>query len=268
MSEKNPPKSKKKLRPLPLPVSVPKWPFLFADIIFIGLGYWISTLIQGEAESWQIISILTCAFLGAGFAVAPFYFEYRAEAKAVEIAQLTSVAKEVSKMEAVAELISEASKNWGAIQDTSEQTAKLADEIATGIATTVKDHGEFMATASTEQLATLNLEVEKLRRTESDWANTLVSVLDLVFRLKQSAVASGKEQFIETMALFQNQCRDCARRVGLVAFEVESGTPFVSAEHRLPEDESAREDAVVAETRLPGYRLQGRLLRKPLVRLG
>ncbi len=268
MSEKKPLKSKSKLRPLPLPVSVPKWPFLLADIIFIGLGYWISTLIQGEAQSWQVISILACAFLGAGFAVAPFYFEYRAESKAVEIAQLTSVVKEVSKIEAVAAQIAEASNSWGAIQDASAQTAKLADEIATGIAATVKDHDEFMAAANTEQLATLKLEAEKLRRTESDWVNTLVNVLDLVYRLEQSALASGKEQFIETMALFQRQCRESARRVGLVAFEAELGTAFVSEEHNLPDDEPGREGAVVAETRLPGYRLQGRLVRKPLVRLG
>ena len=268
MSEKNPSKSKKKLRPLPLPVSVPKWPFLFADIIFIGLGYWISTLIQGEAELWQVVSILTCAVLGASFAVAPFYFEYSAESKAVEIAQLTSVAKEVGKMEKVGELISEASKNWETIQDTSAQTAKLADEIASGIATTVKDHDKFMAAANTEQLATLKLEVEKLRRTEADSANSLINILDLVYRLERSAVASGKEQFIETMSLFQNQCRDVARRVGLVAVMVESGTPFVSEDHRLPDDGQDEEGKNVSETRLPGYRLQGKLVRKPLVRLG
>ena len=162
-----------KLKPLPLPVAVPKWPFLTADIIFIGLGYWISTLIQGDPQSWQIISILVCAGLGAGFAVAPFYFEYRAEAKAVEIAQLTTVAKEVYKIEEAAQLIAEASANWSSVQETSEQTAKLAEEIASGMAATVKDHDAFMANANTEELSTLKLEVEKLRRVEADWANTL-----------------------------------------------------------------------------------------------
>ena len=119
---------------LPLPVAVPKWPFLLADIIFIGLGYWISTLITGPAEQWHIISILVCAGLGAAFAVAPFYFEYRAEAKAVEIAQLTTVAKEVNKMETVAAQIAEATERWNAVQESSGQTAQLAEEIAAGIA--------------------------------------------------------------------------------------------------------------------------------------
>lgn len=254
-----------KLRPLPLPVSVPKWPFLMADIIFIGLGYWISTLIQGEPQSWQIISILVCAVLGAGFAVAPFYFEYRAEAKAVEIAQLTTVAKEIGKMEAVAQQIADASESWASVQSTSEQTAKLAEEIASGMAATVKDHDEFMANANTEELNTLKLEVNKLRRVEADWANTLVGVLDLVYRLEQSAHASGKEQFIQTMTQFQGQCREVARRVGLVAFEAEKGAAFNPDEHALPEGEQAGDNASVTQTRLPGFRLQGKLVRKPLV---
>ena len=140
-----------KLKPLPLVVSVPKWPFLSADIIFIALGYWISTLIQGEPQSWQIISILVCAVLGAVFAVAPFYFEYNAESKAVEIAQLTSVTKEINKMELVASQIAAASESWEAVQVSSKQTAKLAGEITARIAEMVETHEEFMANANNEK---------------------------------------------------------------------------------------------------------------------
>ena len=265
MSKNKKPKAPGKLKPLPLPVSVPKWPFLSADIIFIGLGYWISSLIQGEPQLWQIMSILSCAILGGSFAVAPFYFEYKAESKAVEIAQLTSVTKEICKMEVVASQISEASENWTAVQDSSKQTALLAEEIASGIAETVKSHDEFMANASKDELNSLKLEVEKLRRSESDWANTLVGLLDLVYRLERSAVASGKEQFIQTMGLFQGQCREAVRRVGLVAFEAEPDAVFTPEEHALPEGESVSADAVISETRLPGIRLQGKLVRKPLV---
>jgi len=258
-------KSAKNPQPLPLPVAVPKWPFFLSDIIFIGLGYWISTLIQGEPESWQIISIVVCAVFGTGFAVAPFYFEYRAEAKAVEIAQLTSVAKEVNKMENVAAQISEATENWEAVQEQSTQTAKLAEEIAQGIAASVKEHDAFMAQAGNEEVGALKLEVEKLRRAEVDWVNTLVATLDLVYRLERSAVASGKEQFIRTMGQFQGQCRDTARRVGLVAFEAENGVPFDSDQHALPPEDSPKDGVKVVETRLPGFRLQGKVVRKPLV---
>ncbi len=268
MSKGSPSKTSKAstLKALPLPVAVPKWPFLLADVIFIGLGYWISTLISGPAEQWHIISILVCAGLGAGFAVAPFYFEYRAEAKAVEIAQLTTVAKEVNKMESVAAQITEATANWNAVQESSGQTAQLAEEIATGIAATVKEHHEFMAKAGDDEHATLKLEVEKLRRAEQDWAATLVGQLDLVYRLERSAAASGKEPFMQTMATFQSQCRSLAKRVGIVAFETELDAAFDPEQHSLLDNEATPGDgAKITETRLPGFRLQGRVIRKPLV---
>lgn len=251
---------------LPAPVAVPKWPFLFADAIFIGLGYWISTLIQGPAQPWQVISILVCALFGASFAIAPFYFEFKAETKAIEIAQLTSVAKEVGNMKAVAKKISEATENWDSVQETSAQTAKLSEEIAEGIQASVKEHDAFMAKASTNELNTLRLEAEKFRRLETDWTKTLVSMLDLIYRLERSAAASGKEQFIKTTGVFQNQCRDVARRIGLVAFEAEQGVAFDPEMHAIPDGEKApKGGANIAETRLPGFRLQGRIIRKPLV---
>jgi molecular chaperone GrpE (heat shock protein) len=263
-SRKSP--AKEKARPLPLPVSVPKWPFFLSDLIFIGLAYWISTLIKGPAESWQVISILVCASFGAGFAIAPFYFEYKAEAKAIEIAQLTTVTKEINKMETVAQQIAEASENWEAVQETSAQTAKLAEEIAEGIGASVKEHDAFMAKANTDELRTLKLEVEKSRQMEKAWANTLVGMLDLVYRLEQSAVASGKKPFIGTMSLFQGQCREVARQVGLVAFEAENGAAFDAEHFAIPQGEpTPADDAKISETRLPGFRLQGKLVRKPLV---
>jgi len=89
-----------------------------------------------------------------------------------------------------------------------------------------------------------------------------------VYRLEQSAIASGKEQFIQTMGQFQGQCREVARRVGLVAFEAENGAPFNPEEHALPDGESAGDHAVISQTRLPGFKLQGKLVRKPLVAVG
>jgi len=261
-------KLKEKPQPLPVPVAVPKWPFFLSDLIFIGLGYWISTLITGTAEPWQVISILVCAFFGAAFAIAPFYFEYKAEAKAIEIAQLTTVAKEVNKMETVAKQITGATENWVDVQETSEKTAKLAEEIATGISASVKEHDEFMAKANDAELRTLKLDAEKSHQMEKAWANTLVGVLDLVYRLEQSAAASGKEPFGSTMKKFQSQCREVARQVGLIAFEAEPGTAFDPEQYALPQGApKPADDAKVSATHLPGFRLQGKLVRKPLVAL-
>ena len=222
--------------------------------------------VVGEYEAKGIGFHIKHVFLKNGIhEIYSGHVEYNAESKAVEIAQLTTVTKEINKMESVAAQIAKASENWEAVQASSKQTAMLAEEIAAGIAETVKTHDEFMATAHNKEFNTLKLEVEKLRRSETDWANTLVGLLDLVYRLERSAVASGKDPFIQTMGQFQGQCRKVARRVGLVAFEAELGTAFNPEEHALSDEESAAADAAVSETRLPGFRLQGKLVRKPLV---
>ena len=104
---------------------------------------------------------------------------------------------------------------------------------------------------------------------EKAWANSLVGVLDLVYRLEQSAVASGKEEFIKTMGTFQGQCREMARLVGLVAFEAENDSAFDAELHAIPQGEpKPADDSKVSATRLPGFRLQGKLVRKPLVAVG
>jgi molecular chaperone GrpE (heat shock protein) len=56
--------------------------------------------------------------------------------------------------------------------------------------------------------------------------------------------------------------------VGLVAFEAENGAPFNAEEHALPDGESAGDNATITQTRLPGFKLQGKLVRKPLVAVG
>lgn len=248
---------------------VPKWPFLMCDLLFLGLAGWLGWQVEPPAEPWQVGCIFAAVAFGALFAAAPFYWEYRAEARAVEIAQLTSVAKEVGKMEEVARQIAECTGNWTDAQEASEQSVAAAKGIAEQIGADAKEFAGTMEALKDSRSKSLELEVDKLQRGEKEWCGLLVGQLDLVYRLRESAVMSGKEQFIETMTVFQAQCRDLARRVGLVAFEVEEGEAFDPEKHQLADvDAKADGDAKVAATKLPGFTLQGQLVRKAVVALG
>lgn len=270
MSEPKTKKPSKAAAPkaLPLPVSVPKWPFLFCDALLIGLAVWLGLQIKPPIEPWQAGCIFAAVVLGACFAAAPFCWEYRAEAKALEIAQLTSVAKEINKMEDVAKQINECTGHWTQAQEASGQSISAAKEIATQIAEDAKSFTASMAELNNSKLKSLELEVEKLKRAEQDWGGIVVGQLDLVYRLRESAVLSGKEQFIETMTSFQAQCRDIARRVGLTAYDAEEGESFDPEQHQLADiDAKPDKNAKVAATKLPGFKLQGRLVRKTVVTL-
>ena len=257
-----------KSKKIPVPVPVPKWPFLMCDALFLGLAGWLGWQAQAPVEPWQVGCIFAAVAFGALFAAAPFYWEYRAEAKAVEIAQLSSVAKEVGKMEEVARLIAECSGNWADAQEASEKSVTTAKEVAEQIGADAREFAGTMESLKDSRGKALELEVDKLQRAEKEWGGLVVGQLDLVYRLRESAVLSGKEQFIETMTVFHGQCRDLARRVGLVAFEPEAGETFDPEKHQLADvDAKVDEDAKVAETKLPGFTLQGQLVRKAVVAL-
>jgi molecular chaperone GrpE (heat shock protein) len=178
------------------------------------------------------------------------------------------VAKEINKMEDVAKQITECTGHWTQAQEASGQSITAAKEIASQIAEDAKSFTASMAELNNSKLKSLELEVEKLKRAEQDWGGIVVGQLDLVYRLRESAVLSGKEQFIETMTSFQAQCRDIARRVGLTAYDAEEGEAFDPEQHQLADvDAKPGKNAKVAATKLPGFRLQGRLVRKAVVAL-
>ena len=270
MSEAKPKKPRTASTPkaLPLPVVVPKWPFLFCDALFIGLAVWLGLQVELPIVPWLVGCIFAAVVFGACFAAAPFYWEYRGEAMTVEIAQLSSVTKEVNKMEDVAKQIVECTGNWTQAQEASAQSVASAKEIASQIAEDATSFTTTMAELNDSRLKSLELEVEKLKRAEQDWGGIVIGQLDLVYRLRESAVLSGKKQFIETMTTFQSQCRDIARRVGLTVFEAEEGARFDAGQHQLADvDVKPSKDDRVASTTLPGFKLQGQLVRKVFVSL-
>jgi len=129
----------------------------------------------------------------------------------------------------------------------------------------VKAVGEFLQKMNDGEKAHLRLETEKLRRAEQEWLQVLVYLLDHVFALFQAARRSGQPALLEQISLFQNSCRDAARRVGLVPTLAPAGEPFDPKAHQLKDDVVPAANAVIAETLATGYTFQGQPLRRALV---
>jgi len=179
---------------------------------------------------------------------------------------LGSVSEKILNLEKLATQIASATNQWESIQALAGKTAASAGEITGRMTAEVRDFTEFMAKANDAEKANLRLEVEKLRRAESDWLLVLVHVLDHVHALHAGAVRSGQQKLVEQLAHFQHACRDAARRVGLVPFGPAPGDPFDAQRHETAESEAPRENALVEEVIAAGYTLQGRLVRPALVR--
>ena len=203
-------------------LKVPKWPFFLADALMLGLGYYVYWQGKQPLPLDQIITLIICVALGALLGILPYLLEYRAVIKygalikLIETSTLCSATEKIQDLEGFVAQITSANDNLQTAQAQADKTAGLARDITDRMATEVRDFTAFMQKANDGEKATLRLEVEKLRRTENEWLNIVVYMLDHVFALNRAAAHSGQEKLIAQLGQFQNACRDAARRVGLV----------------------------------------------------
>ena len=247
---------------------LPKWPFLLGDGLLLGTAYFIRHQSGSPLRHWELVLVLLCVAAGACLCVVPFLFEYHALVKVTEAGALTTVVSQLKNLEGIANQIAGATGKWQDAQEQADKTVAAAKEIAERMTGEVQAFTEFMKRASDSERATLRLEVEKLRRGESEWLQVAVRTLDHVYALHQGACRSGQANLIDQVGSFQNACRDAARRVGLTPFVANAGEPFDVQRHQLIEEGTKPPaDAVIGETIATGYTFQGRLLRPALVRL-
>jgi molecular chaperone GrpE (heat shock protein) len=244
-----------------------KIPFLVGDVLLLGLAVWI---LQTQPHPLSLRALALCASLaalGVVVSVLPFVLEYKAALKCAEAEKLSDTVAQINQLEQLAKQISAATGQWQDVQTAAGKTAGAAKEIADQMAAEIEGFTDFAKQAHEGEKASLRLEVEKLRRSEGEWLQILVRVLDHVFALQQAGARSGQPELAAQLGNFQNACRDVARRIGLTPFAAEADERFDDKRHRLLDSEKSFDGAVVGETLAPGYTFQSQMLRPALVRL-
>lgn len=254
-------------------LKVPKWPFFLADGFMLGLAYFLFYYqAKLPLSHWEVIACSVCVLLAALLGITPYLLEHRAVIKygallkLIETSSLTAATEKIQNLESCVAQIGAATDHLQTAQAQADKTATLANQITDRMAQEVKGFTEFMAKAHEGERATLRLEVEKLRRSEAEWLQVLVFMLDHIFALNKAAERSGQENLIKQLAQFQNVCRDAARRVGLIPVGVAVGDVFDAQKHQLPEGEAVT-GTVISEVMASGYSYQGKLIRSVLVKL-
>ena len=249
---------------------VPKWPFLLADALLMFFAYYYVLHAALPIHHWEIAA--GCVTLGAVLGVIPFYLDYRAMGRALEINALGEIEEKMQNLQTLSAQIGSATSHWAIIQETVQteagKTTAAARQIADQMAAEARQFSEFMQKVNDSERATLRLEVEKLHRAESEWLQVLVRVLDHVFALHTGAVRTGDQRFIEPIKNFQHACQDAVRRMGLTPFVAEPDEPFNPERHQVAgKQEKIPDGAVITETVGAGYTFQGKMLRPAIVRL-
>lgn len=229
------------------------------------LAYWIQSKGGLNFDAGVAFALFGCVVAGAFLAIHPFVQDHRAAMRLLETGALVSAAEKITEMHRVSEAISAASTQWQAVHDGATHIAKTSAEMTQRMDVSAKEFMEFMKQSNDTEKAHLRLAVEKLRRTEGEWVEVVVSMLDQTFRLHQAAVRSGKSGVSDNIGKFQLANRDMARRVGVVLRESATGATFDSTQHRLADESTPPAGALIQEVLAPGVDFQGQALRPELV---
>jgi molecular chaperone GrpE (heat shock protein) len=245
-----------------------KLPFFAGDALLLLVAGWIvyQTPHPIAMNSVWIIAVLT--FTGAWLAALPFVMEYRAATKVAEASGLTSVLEQINELRTLANQISFATAQWQVVQDKASDTVKASHQIADRMTQEAQAFSAFMQKTNDAEKAHLRLEVDKLRRGESEWLQSAVLLLDHVFALHRAGLRSGQPVLIEQLGHFQTACRDAVRRLGLTPFEASVNEPFDETLHQLLDgDGKPQPGTMIGQSIATGYTFQGKLLRKAVVGL-
>jgi molecular chaperone GrpE (heat shock protein) len=247
--------------------SLPWWPFLAADALFLALAALL--LRQGHRPLlwWEAMLLIGCVAAGAGCGLLPFLRRNQDEQALAQARLLADALNQLQKIEEVAAQIVGATDQWREFRQQTEEVSASTKALAGSIAAEARAFSEFLQKANDSEKAHLRLEAEKLRRAETEWLQVVIHILDHVSALNLAARQSGQPGLMEQIGQFHNGCRDIARRVGLAPVTGREGEPFDPNLHQLKEKAAPVENAVVGETLAPGYTFQGKLVRRALVAL-
>ncbi len=242
-----------------------KWPFLLADLVLLGVGGLIFQRGHNPLEPYELAGVVACAVAGAWCLIKPFTSEYEAVVQFAESNSLTSTVEQIHNVEKVGQEITSALNFLQTAQLESQKSITASKEIGERMTEEARNFAEFMKTANDTEKGHLRLEVEKLRRSEGDWIQVVVRMLDHTFALHHAALRSGQQSLITQLGQFQLALRDAARRVGLTPFGAEAGEAFDAQRHHPADGKTPEGPAVISETTAPGYTYQGRLVRPAMV---
>jgi molecular chaperone GrpE (heat shock protein) len=242
-------------------------PFWFADAtLLLTAGFLVMS--AGRALGlWEMLAIVGCVALGAWLAVLPVLKEYDVAVRLAETDHLASTMAKLKDLDALADRIATATGQWQAVQDRATQTAELSRGMVDRLTREAESLASVVSRTSDGEKQTMKLEVDKLRRSEGDWLQSVGRVMDHVFALHVAALKSGQPAVIEQIERFHAACREALRRVGFVPIVASPDETFDPRKHQVAEGPRPPEGTKIDETVAAGYLFQGQLLRPIIVKV-
>ena len=245
---------------------IPKWPFIVGDVVLLSTAVVLLSKIDGDFGLLEAFWCLACVGGGAWIMVLPFLKEFHANAELSEARELASAIDKVNSLELLLKRVENATEQWLHVEDRANEINVTSKDIAEKINAEAREFSEFLQKANDAEKNHLRLEVEKLNKSQNDWLQVMTSTLDHVFALTQAGRQSGQENLIKQLNSFQMACREVARRVGIVTYELQKDELYDSQKHQLRDPKAKSEEgAKIIGIAAQGLSFQGRLIRKTVV---
>ncbi len=249
------------------PPPIRKLPFWIADVILLAAATALVVYGPRPLTLWQMVAVAACAALGGWFSVLPVLREYEASLHFEETDRLAETAAKLGQLEDVASRIAHATAEWQGIQERAGRTTTVAQEIVDRLTRDAEAFATAVSRTSDGEKQTLKLEVEKLRKGEVEWVQSVARLMDHVFSLHVAALHSGQQGLIDQIERFHAACRDALRRVGFIPLVAAPDEPFDPRKHHAADGSRPAEGTRINETVGPGYVYQGKLVRPIAVTL-
>jgi molecular chaperone GrpE (heat shock protein) len=211
--------------------------------------------------------MVACFIAGALILIYPFLREHAGAVKLWEQANLAEAAQQLDQLVTVANRVVAAAREWEGFQSNTQKLQQQSGQLVDRMVGEAKSFSELMQRMDLHEKQALRFELEKVRRQEAEMLQVLVHLLDHVHALRQAGDRSGQPQLAQQLANFRSACLETARRVGLLAFESEPGSPFDPHSHQTVDGREPAEGALIESTVACGYSFQGQPVRRILVTL-
>ncbi len=243
-----------------------RWPFYLGDALLLGFAG-LSIYRSAWPLSPLAVLICGCAVLaGAILGLLPAYLEYQSAVKRTQILDLAGPVEQIQNLEQIGQQVAHATALWNTAHEAAEKANSTAQKILAAQDAKFKEFHGIAQTIGEREKVQLKFELDKARRSEGDWLQTMVGLLDHVNALYQAALRSGQGNLIQQIGSFQTACRDLVRRVGLAAIGAKPDDLFDPKLHHAQNASGpALEKAVIDQVLAPGYTFQGQFLRPVMV---
>jgi molecular chaperone GrpE (heat shock protein) len=242
-----------------------KWPFFLGDALLIGLAWFIYAQALKPFDGATLAACVGCVTLGAFLGVLPFIIDYRAEIRLSESSGLAETVDQIRNLQTLASSVTHATGRWQEVHEQAGRAVDSARQVSDKMNEEMASFMAFLEKANDSERQHLRLEVDKLKRAESDWVGVVVMIMDHAHALRSAAIKAGQQRVVDQLNQFQAAIRDVARRVGLTPLEAEAGTVFDPATHQLPDGNKVTEGTRITGMLATGFSLRGQMIRPVIV---